>query len=227
MRFLFYSTRSDVTDRISGAKPAQQQRSRDAAANIAGAARRLLVKRQFSDLTVAEIAKEAGTSVGGFYARFEDKTAILEAIDDAVLAEVRVAFDMAMDQHGESASVSEIVGSYVRVMVEQFAAHRTEINQIRRHAASSKAAGYRARMKEFNEHVHGRLRGELRARMDEIEHGDPEFAMNFALFVVSAAAREAVLANSLSAYPIEVSPGRLIDELSSVFLAQLGIRGSN
>lgn len=57
-----------------------------------------------------------------------------------------------------------------------------------------------------------------------IGHPDPEFAMNFALFVVSAAAREAVLAGSLAAYPIEVGPERVVGELTRTFLAHLDVR---
>ena len=49
----------------------------------------------------------------------------------------------------------------------------------------------------------------------------PERAANMAIFIASASARDAVLRNSLRAYPIELSEQGLVDELvlgSSLYL---------
>lgn len=59
-------------------KPARQDRSRGTHDRIIEAAERLLGReRSWADITVAELVKEAGTSVGAFYNRFPDKDALL------------------------------------------------------------------------------------------------------------------------------------------------------
>src|SRR5436853_2004980 len=56
---------------------AQQHRSRQTLEKIGLAVERLLAKRSFEDITVADIVREARCSVGSFYARFESKDDLL------------------------------------------------------------------------------------------------------------------------------------------------------
>ena len=46
------------------------------------AARKILEKRDFSDVTVANIAREAGVAVGSFYVYFKRKEDIVEVLED-------------------------------------------------------------------------------------------------------------------------------------------------
>ena len=55
-----------------------QQRSRETAERITAAALSLLERKSFAELKVTEIARKAGVSVGGFYARFPSKEALLQ-----------------------------------------------------------------------------------------------------------------------------------------------------
>jgi AcrR family transcriptional regulator len=62
-------------------KPPRQDRSRDTQLRYVEAAQRLLARgRAWDQLGVAELAKEAGSSVGAFYARFRDKDALLHVL---------------------------------------------------------------------------------------------------------------------------------------------------
>jgi AcrR family transcriptional regulator len=209
---------------VPGARPARQERSRRAAEAIARAARSLLADRQFDELSVAEVARAAGTSVGGFYARYAHKSALLEVLHATVLDEMRTAFDDALSAvdtptHGAHAAIH----AYVATMVTQFRQHRREILQIRQHARVDRTGDHGRRVAEFNAHVHGRVRALLRARSTEIGHPDPAFAIDFGLFTASAAAREAVLAGSVAAYPIEVDDERLIREIARTWASYLGM----
>lgn len=59
---------------------AQQPRARRTRQKMLDALERLLRLKSFDQIAVADIAAEAGVSVGSVYAHFEDKTAFLEAL---------------------------------------------------------------------------------------------------------------------------------------------------
>ena len=62
-------------------KPPRQDRSRDTQLRYVEAALRLLGRgKSFAEFSVAELAKEASSSVGAFYSRFRDKDALLHVL---------------------------------------------------------------------------------------------------------------------------------------------------
>lgn len=181
----------------------------------------LLRERDFESVTVAAIASRAGVSVGGFYARFEGKEALLHALAADVIADCYAALDSAFaPSRIARASVEGVVRAYVRVMVEKFRLHRNAIVQIIRHARAGDPLHGLA-VRDFNDRVHGQLRALLQERRAFIAHPDPDFAVNIGLFLVSAAAREAVLGDALRAYPIKVTDEILIEELTRAYVAYL------
>jgi AcrR family transcriptional regulator len=203
------------------ARPAFQRRARATSDAIIDAGLTLLRERDFTDVSVAEVAAKAGVSVGGFYARFEGKEALLHALAAEVLADCAGAIDRAFaPARMTRASVEDVVRAYVRGMVRKFREHKGAILQVIRHARAGDPLHGLA-VRDFNDRVHRRLREQLRARGHDITHPDPGFAMDFGLFVVSAAAREGVLGDALRAYPIKVTDDVLIDELTRLYVAYL------
>ncbi len=61
-------------------KPPLQSRSRETLQRIYAAAESLMEETPFERITVQQIVKRARTTTGSFYARFEDKDALLEAL---------------------------------------------------------------------------------------------------------------------------------------------------
>jgi AcrR family transcriptional regulator len=59
--------------------------------SVLGAAERLLGRMSLEELTIGELAREAGVSRASFYFYFESKQAVLAALLASVLAEVREA----------------------------------------------------------------------------------------------------------------------------------------
>lgn len=73
--------------------PPLQQRSKDTLDAISNATKELLRTRSFTELTIQDIVKEAGSSAGSFYARFKGKRALLhylhEELAESWLAQLR------------------------------------------------------------------------------------------------------------------------------------------
>lgn len=65
---------------MTGAKPALQARSKQTRDLLVAALERLLRDKPFEEISVTEIAKEAGVSVGAIYRRFENKDAFIPVI---------------------------------------------------------------------------------------------------------------------------------------------------
>jgi hypothetical protein len=107
-------------------------------------------------------------------------------------------------------------------MVQKFEEHRVPLRSIRARAHGGDATLARD-VAAFNAHVHGRLRDTLRPLHGAIRHPDPEVAVEFGLFLVSAGAREAVLNDVLAGYTLNCDGARLVDELTASWLAYLGI----
>jgi len=77
-------------------KTAVQERSRKTEQALLNALERLLDSKSMADLTVAEIASEAGLTTGAIYRRFRDKNDLLHAAFDRFLErteEGNLAFD--------------------------------------------------------------------------------------------------------------------------------------
>jgi AcrR family transcriptional regulator len=62
-----------------------QQRSRDSLERILKSAEALIRTKGYEALTIAEVVRHSHTSIGTFYARFPDKTALLYAVHERVL----------------------------------------------------------------------------------------------------------------------------------------------
>ena len=68
--------------------PPRQARSRDTLERFAGAAVTLLASESWDRIAVARLAREARSSVGAFYARFADKDALLDHLDERYAREL-------------------------------------------------------------------------------------------------------------------------------------------
>src|ERR1017187_9490456 len=72
----------------SGEITAKQARSRVTRNRLLAAGRQLLDRDAFDATSIADIAVEAGCSVGAFYHRFADKEAFFDALIESVLTDM-------------------------------------------------------------------------------------------------------------------------------------------
>lgn len=98
---------------IPGVRPADQKRSRVLQEKFVDAGRKVLLNTRLDDLAVPALAKAAGSSVGGFYSRFESKEAFFEFLRMQMLAEHMRLYD-------EKLSEDRFVGKTRRDVSEVF-----------------------------------------------------------------------------------------------------------
>ncbi|WP_132584216.1 TetR/AcrR family transcriptional regulator [Paralcaligenes ureilyticus] len=77
----------------SGVRPAQQARSKATLLALLEAGRESLEEGTLEELKISEVASRAGTSVGAFYGRFENKEVFFYAIQEKILSELGVQLD--------------------------------------------------------------------------------------------------------------------------------------
>jgi AcrR family transcriptional regulator len=176
--------------------------------------RRLLRTKSLASISVAEIATAAGTSVGGFYARFSAKEALLVPLAEEVMAEARQAIDAAFDAPGVATSLPRIVDAYVGTIVRLFREHRSTLLHIRQAASGETAVAIGRLVHDMNVYTHTRFRMLALEHRATIRHRSPAQAVELALFIGSASAREAVLSENWKSYEIRPDDELLVAEIS-------------
>jgi AcrR family transcriptional regulator len=202
-------------------KATKQVRSEASAQRIVGVAMRLLATTRFEDLTIAQVARTANISIGGLYARFADKEALVHAVDEQLMEEFTSLLRQRLDPARlRGKTLPEVVRTYVSLMLAQFRARRGILRQVVIRARASNDARFVARLRAFNREAHARLTAALCA-FGGIRHRDPAQAVAFAAMFVSAAAREAVLFGDRRLNLARPSGRKLLDELCRAFTAYL------
>ncbi len=202
-------------------RPPQQARSQETLERILDAAELLVTEKGFEDTPVAEIAQRAGSSVGAFYARFQDKDALLHALYERYYDQAIATADAALDpERWEDARVAEILDAVVRFLV---AIYREQCGLIRAFVIRNhRDAGFQARRERLSHYVSERLSALLHARKDEISHTNPERAAAFGLALVFSTLESVMLFGELRSGVLALSDDDLATELTRAYLAYLG-----
>lgn len=200
---------------------ALQARSRATERRIVAATLELLESTGYDDLAVARIAAKAKVSVGGLYARFADKQALMHAIDEHLLAVMEDTVRRAMaPERLAGKDLAAVVRAYVGAMVRFFAAHRGVVREVVLRARARPDEAFTARLRAFNDLAHGLLCERL-AAAGGIRHARPDAAAAFGALFVSAAAREVVLFGGRRLNLARPSLAELERELCRAYVAYL------
>ena len=202
-------------------RPPQQARSQETLERILDAAQALVFQKGFEDTSVSEIVRRAGSSVGAFYTRFEDKDALLHALYQRYYLQAIATADDALDpQRWRGQGVAVIVESVTRFLVSVYRDHGPLIRAfvIRAHIDP----GFQARQERLYDDVNARLSALLLARRDEITHPDPERAIAFGLTLVFSGLERTLLFGDARPTPFVLEDETLGAELTRAYLAYLG-----
>jgi AcrR family transcriptional regulator len=201
----------------------KQERSRRTFSNLLDATRELLATNNFDDIAVSDITGRAGVSTGSFYARFPDKIALLLALQERSLTEIRERLARQLDpDKWADKSLSKTVAEMIRSLVEIPDRHVPIFKAAMFGALREPLLAMRVtEITEFKVELISRL---VLSKKAEISVADPA-----AIAVSGARMIEAILQHRRIRAYVETKPyfipnGSLCRELSEMYLSYLGIR---
>jgi len=183
---------STLPARFRSAPPAQE-RSRETVDRLVEAVEVLLRTRTFEEISVQDIVRRSGRSVGSFYARFGGKDALLPHLYQRYHDRLEASLQPRLNRlEWASLDLPETVAALVDFIVSTYDERRGLLRVLalfartRPDALPADVVAHRRRIYE------PLVRILLRHR-ERIPHADPEAAARFGLFLVSSVAREKIL----------------------------------
>jgi AcrR family transcriptional regulator len=199
----------------------KQARSLATHRRLLDAAEALIEEKGPGEASIPEIVRRARPSVGGFYARFKDKDALLRALEERFFAEMAERVEALADE-GRWAQAP------IRTIVEACAAELVGVCGERRNliAAFLTRAALDARIRadalRFRVLTSERITRLLLTRRDELAHPHPDRAIDLAVQFAFGLTLQRIVAGEIRAAGHALSEAELADEIARNFLAYIG-----
>jgi len=197
----------------------RQQRSQQTYEALLASAERLVTRKSFQSVSLAEICEGAGCTTGAFYHRFEDKEALLVHLEDRVYDRAHALIDQVFPKAGQLTG-RRLVQMLIAGVVDFYLLHQGSIKALTLAAQSDREL--RRRLSRRGRAV-VRRGSKLIAKELGRGHRDADRSIDFALVALRAVLREVVLFGSeeFGPFPREV----LVTELTEQFTRYLGLTG--
>jgi AcrR family transcriptional regulator len=207
----------------SPARATKQARSERTLQRILDAAEALILEKGLPDVSVPDIVARAGSSVGGFYARFRDKNALLHALEERFFARLSDRVEqLAEPGHWGDADLAAIAAGLVAELVHTIERERSLIEAIIFRSASDRA--FRNDGLAFRQRVSERVSHLLLLHADEIGHPEPRVAIDLGIQAAFAMMIQHVVFGGTAAGGRRLDDARLERELCRLCLGYLGAR---
>lgn len=186
------------------------------------AAEELIAERGIGAVTVSDVVRRAGSSVGAFYARFPDKDALLATLHERSCAEALATSELALDpRRWESVDLGAAVFEIVKFAVTLYKERRGIVIAFIELAAGDPA--FAERRAALETETGARLRAFLEARSDEIAHTDLKVAAQISIrIILSTLEYGAMIFRREAPDASGLSDDKLASELTRAVLAYLG-----
>lgn len=199
-----------------------QERSVRTFLRILEATTELLNEKRFEEISVAEIARRAGSSVGAFYARIKNKDALLDCLDELYAREMMsLTRSLADPARWRGASLEEILSGCVAGLIRYHRERRGLIRALVLRARVRMERRFSERTRRMNATASS-LRSLLASRASRMPHPDPDRALAFGFTMILTALREYVLFPEGPAAMSPLSDDELRAELTRAWMAYLG-----
>ena len=174
-----------------GGQAPQQERSRRTRARLVAAGRRLLSQKDWAEISMTEIAREAKSSVGSLYARFENKQALFDELDEDYSQAMKVLLADLANEAETHRSLSSFAPSLVHRLVQFHRDRRGVIRALVLAARIDREPAFAGRTKAMNQ-----ASKDLLERLVALMGGDSAEDLervSWGLFIVMTMIRERIL----------------------------------
>lgn len=217
-------TPEEPETKLEWIRPPHQQRSHRTLERLLDATEALLAERDFDDVSVAEIARAARSSVGAFYTRFPDKSAVLHALHERFCLEALATADATLSrERWVGRGVVELLSAVVPFLVQVFRDRRGLQRAVLVQSLVNR--DFAERGARLGRHVNQLLSALLLERPSEIRHPDPSLACDFGLRQVLASLDALIVQPEVDVGLRSLGDAEIASELTRSFLAYLGVRG--
>jgi AcrR family transcriptional regulator len=203
-------------------RPPQQERTRLSLTRMLDAAEALIAAKGIEEAGIVEIARQAGTSVGGFYRRFRDKDTLLQALHERFCEEASLtAADALEPGRWTGATLVEIVHEFAAFLVQIYREREGFFRAILTRGPADTIM--RERTNRLFDDMSARLHVLLENHREEIRHPDPALATRFALHAMCGTLNHIV---QVQPPALRLDDPRLAEELARAFVAYVRDAGA-
>lgn len=197
-----------------------QSRSQQTLERILNSSRELIAEQSYDEVTIAQIAKRAAISVGGFYSRFENKEALFSALQENLATETqsRIVDAQAMDWSSKNLLdllhyiVSGNADLYEKYRGVLTVVHlRTRIMQVESPTDQSDQARL-----SYNNKIISQLEDLILIKREQIRHKQPKVAIRTVIACMTSMLRDAIVFQDRSLYPGTKNKQAVIRQVSMV-----------
>lgn len=207
---------------VPGFRPPRQERSRATVERIVAATMELLVERGPEGVTIHEIVERADSSIGSFYARFDDRDAAVRYVQDRFWMEVEarwMSYLAAVQWDGRSAL--EVIASVIRQFVRIMMADQSKFRPFLLQALDDSQGTLLERTAALDYQIANRM-SELLKASGSLSEDLPEWMPHEGFVRVLGAIRDAVVFSDRS----QLASQRLALTLVLMYASSLGIEGT-
>jgi AcrR family transcriptional regulator len=208
---------------LSWVKTPKQARSRATLQRFQQAAVDLLAESSWDQISVDDIARSAGSSVGAFYTRFADKDALLRSVHESFLEESEATSNAVLSpERWEGCSIPEIIRETVTFTIQVYREREGLIRALTAHAATNE--DFRERGLAQGRHIGELLRKLILARRKELLHPAPAVAAEFSARLIHGLLfARALSGDTGESGSIKLTDQQIRTELIHAVLAYLGV----
>lgn len=206
---------------VRGFHAPRQARSRETLERIATATESLLLERGPDGVTVHDVVARADSSVGSFYARFEDRDAAVRYVQDRFWRAAEARWREHLDPaRWKGRSALQVVAGFVRSLTRAMTVDRRRYRMFLLQALGEPDGELRRRTAALDRVVADGMAALIEARRDEVDPGAAGLAREGVLRVV-AAIRDALVFGD----PAPEADRRLALSLVAMLGSLLGLEG--
>lgn len=179
---------------VAGFRPPRQERSRVTVERIVRATQELLAERGSDTVTVQQIVARADSSVGSFYARFDDRDAAVRYAEQRFWDAIESRWDAYLDDaRWNGKGVLEIVARLIRDLVRAMMADRARLRAFLVQAFAHPESGLAERTEALDRRIARGVVDLLRAADATIAEARPAWMPETGFVCVLGAIRDAVV----------------------------------